>query len=381
MSEYRFVHFLALDRPLDEAAMEFMRNQSTRAKITRWEFTNEYHFGDFRGDDLIMLQRGYDVHLHFANYGIRKLVIRIPGGLPCAPNLFERFCPDHGVTWHPDTTGSDDTGGSGGSLEISPEGDGSSWDGYIDGLSDLLPAIASARELLMQGDLRPLYIAWLACTYGDILEPPVPAGMKSLPKALLEMARFYEIDSSLLEAAAERSPDDAPPGADQKCRIRDWLNSRSGDEARDLAFRLMTEDAAGIRTDVLAKIREQAGPVDWPVAEPSRTLAVLYEEAESLAARKIELARAEAARRHAERIAQLAADPKKAIAHVKSLVARRSTTDYELAAKELADLRDALDSAAGRRQVANAVASLLREYPALNRLKSSLRKYGLIPKR
>ncbi len=45
MSEYQYVHFLAVDRPLDDEPLEFMRRQSIRADISRWEFTNEYHFG------------------------------------------------------------------------------------------------------------------------------------------------------------------------------------------------------------------------------------------------------------------------------------------------------------------------------------------------
>jgi hypothetical protein len=40
MSEYQFIHFLAVDRPLRDEQLEFMRRQSTRAEITRWEFAN-----------------------------------------------------------------------------------------------------------------------------------------------------------------------------------------------------------------------------------------------------------------------------------------------------------------------------------------------------
>ncbi len=42
MSEYQFVHFIAIDRPLDDEQLEFMQQQSTRATVTRREFTNEY---------------------------------------------------------------------------------------------------------------------------------------------------------------------------------------------------------------------------------------------------------------------------------------------------------------------------------------------------
>ncbi len=42
MSEYQFVHFIAIDRPLDDEQLEFMQQQSTRATVTRREFTNEF---------------------------------------------------------------------------------------------------------------------------------------------------------------------------------------------------------------------------------------------------------------------------------------------------------------------------------------------------
>ncbi len=63
MSEYQLVHFLALDRPLNNDQLELMRSQSSRAEVTKWEFSNEYHYGDFRGNTLEMLRNGYDVHL------------------------------------------------------------------------------------------------------------------------------------------------------------------------------------------------------------------------------------------------------------------------------------------------------------------------------
>ena len=100
MSEYQYVHFLALDRPLDNKQLEFMERQSSRAEITKWEFTNEYHFGDFHGNAKEMLRRGYDVHLHYANYGIRRLMFRLPAGLPWDPQTFDAYCPEYGIDWH-----------------------------------------------------------------------------------------------------------------------------------------------------------------------------------------------------------------------------------------------------------------------------------------
>jgi hypothetical protein len=38
VSEYQFVAFQAVDRPLTEKELEFARTQSSRAEITRWAF-------------------------------------------------------------------------------------------------------------------------------------------------------------------------------------------------------------------------------------------------------------------------------------------------------------------------------------------------------
>src|SRR6266550_2145969 len=82
MSEHQYVAFRAVDGPVSEKNLEYMRRQSSRAEISPWAFENEYHYGDFGGNAEEMLRRGYDVHLHYANFGIRKLLIRLPHGLP-----------------------------------------------------------------------------------------------------------------------------------------------------------------------------------------------------------------------------------------------------------------------------------------------------------
>ena len=91
MSEYQYVAFRAIDRPLNERELGFARKQSTRAEITRWSFTNEYHFGDFHGDTDGLLRRGYDVHLHYANFGVRRIALRLPAGLPFSKSLGTKY--------------------------------------------------------------------------------------------------------------------------------------------------------------------------------------------------------------------------------------------------------------------------------------------------
>src|SRR5260370_42085891 len=84
MSEYQHVAFRAIDGPVGKENLEYMQRQSSRAEITPWSFDTEYHYGDFRGNALEMLRRGYDLHIRYANFGTRSLFLRFPHGLPNA---------------------------------------------------------------------------------------------------------------------------------------------------------------------------------------------------------------------------------------------------------------------------------------------------------
>lgn len=375
MSEYQFVHFLALDRPLDAQQLEFMERQSSRAEISQWEFTNEYHFGDFHGKTEEMLRRGYDVHLHYANFGIRKLMFRLPMGLPFDQRTWDAFQPEYGVEWFKDKQG------RGGILEIQPEADAGTYSEEVFEVDSLLAEIAPLRELLMAGDLRPLYVAWLACSGDDdALEPPVPAGLGALPPSLIAMAEFYELSDGLLEAAAECSPMLPKENDDIGTRTKAWVARQSKDELQKLVARMLTNDVATVRGETLARIRDEAGATAWPTTEPTRTLGQLRATAEVLQdrTRQREAQAKEKARR--ARLAKIAADPQKVIAQAADLVKSRTTKGYDEAARSLADLREALGPEHGPPQ-AQAVAEKLRcENPTLKHFVSALRKHGLLVK-
>jgi hypothetical protein len=44
LSAYQYYEFVAVDRPLDAAALTEVRRLSTRARITATSFVNEYHW-------------------------------------------------------------------------------------------------------------------------------------------------------------------------------------------------------------------------------------------------------------------------------------------------------------------------------------------------
>ena len=74
---------------------------------------------------------------------------------------------------------------------------------------------APLRDELLRGDMRPLYLGWLAdVSAGEVseksAEPQPPHGLSRLAAAQQSLAEFLEIDENLLAAAGLA---DDPPGS------------------------------------------------------------------------------------------------------------------------------------------------------------------------
>ena len=153
--------FQAVDRPLTDMELKYAKKQSTRAEISRWSFRNEYHYGDFRGDVNGLLRRGYDVHLHYANFGVRTVAFRLSAGLPFPQAVWPKYIGLESLDWQKDCKG------TGGVLSLDPYHESGkleeiwdrSFDEYIDNFVEI-------RNRLVADDLRMLYLLWL-CAVGD----------------------------------------------------------------------------------------------------------------------------------------------------------------------------------------------------------------------
>lgn len=370
MSEYQYIHFMACDRPLDDAALKYMRMQSTRADISQWEFTNEYHFGDFHGNALEMVRRGYDAHLHFANFGIRKLLFRLPE-LPCDKKTFTAFEFEYGIAW------TQDKQGKAGVLSIEPEADAGTYD-YLDNIHSLLPRLVPLRDMLMEGDLRPLYLAWLACACKDeSTEPPVPAGLGRLNGALEALAELYELSIDLVAAAAQQALPE-PEKPDRVAAAKKWIRGLKKADLQQIVADMVTGDSAALRADLLTKIR-YSSPAARPLkTKPSRMLKELRCTAESVQQERIERERMKSERTRKTHLQLIAADPEKTIRRIDSLVAERTTRSYHLASDCLTDLAEALGERRGPEHARLIAQGLRQRKGRSNMLVSVLRKRGWI---
>jgi hypothetical protein len=347
MSEYQYYEFLAVDRPLDERQQAEVRALSTRARITATSFTNEYHWGNFRGDPRKMMERYYDAHLYVTNWGTHQVMLRLPRTL-LSLEVVEQFCIDPYVAaWAP---------GEHLILDLTSEDESGDW---VEGAEDSLSAVVGVRAELAAGDLRPFYLAWLAA-YGtwerdedafdydeDELEPPVPAGLGVLTAPQRALADFLRLDADLLTIAAQASPPLAET-KDNPRKLARWIKDLPPSDKDKLLHRVALGHGAQVQMELRRRFRGE--PNTTSDGRPRRTVAELLDataEARHERQRRAETVRAaQEARRTRERalarekrLDALARDPEMAWARVNALIDTRKPGDYDAAVDLLKDLQ------------------------------------------
>lgn len=95
MSEYQCYEFVALDRPLTAKQLAELRAISSRAEISPTRFWNEYHWGDLKAAPAKLMERYFDAHLYFANWGTHRLMLRMPRSRANAKALKPYFVGGH----------------------------------------------------------------------------------------------------------------------------------------------------------------------------------------------------------------------------------------------------------------------------------------------
>ncbi len=338
MSEYQYYEFLALDKALTSTQREELRQLSTRAEITATRFTNEYHWGNFRGDPQRMMERYFDAFLYLANWGTRHLMFRLPQAA-LDTEFTEQYC-------YTDAASIIEAGDH---LIISMYADRDP-DDFWDQTAGELGGMVAARSELLSGDHRLLYLAWLMGIQWDHVddedtEPAVPAGLKDLSGALQAIIDFLEIDEDLIAVAAEASPalTDAPTSG-----LADWIATLPATEKDKLLTMVADGEGAQVQALLQRRFRGKTLSPDSP-GEPTRTAAQLWvaagehkaarEEAEARAGRTEQerLAAAKAAA-YSKRLDQLATRTEVAWQEVADLIETKKPRDYDVAVSLLADL-------------------------------------------
>ncbi len=340
MSEYQNYEFQAVDRPLGEADRQGLRALSTRARITATSFANSYDFGDFKGDPAELMERWFDLHLYLANWGSRRLMMRLPKRL-VDRSLVDAFlrevdCAELRV--------------SGENLILDVTRDEVESEDWDDG-SGRLAALTPLRAEILAGDLRLFYLLWLTAVEADVFEADEPEpmpGIGPMTAALEAFADFFAIDSDLVQAAAERSAAVAP-GVASSGAVQATVAAMTDAEKTAMLSRLFDGDphvGAELRAKVRDRMTTDAGAP--PVA--ARTVGELRARAaairlareqaaaEKLAAeRKRQAEEAEKARQ--ARLVAIGRRGESVWREVEVEIARRNPAGYDKAAGLLFDLQ------------------------------------------
>ena len=381
MSEYQYYEFLAIDRPLTAEEMSALRALSTRAHITPVSFTNEYHWGDFKGNPDTLMQRFFDAHVYVANWMTAIFMVRVPIDA-ISKETTEAMAMSYAldfdatethwiITWRLEESENYDRFG----ME-----DGRGW----------MARLAPVRDELLRGDLRSLYIGWLASVPGEMMDDddgePLPVeGMAVLTTAQRALAEFLEVDQDLLASAGTDSPAPQDEGPSQP-EMDEWLDGLPREEVTALlnlllagkgqqAERTLKNRFASWRRGALRGERTEA---------PRRTVGELRKNADAAEEMRMEQERREQKKREVNRrkereayLKALSKDFPKAWKAVQRNVERGSGPAYDEACRALVDLSEAYSLYASPKAFQRALRKFIAGHMRRKALIQRLEKVGI----
>ncbi len=380
MSEYQYYEFQAIDRPLTKREMGELRSFSSRATITPTRFVNHYEWGSFKGNPSAWMEKYFDAFLYLANWGTHELMLRLPRRVLDLATAQQYCC---GESASARATGEQII------LEFRSEDENGEWVEEDTGhLSSLIPL----RADIASGDLRALYLAWLACVQtGDFddadEEPSYPPGLGRLSAPLEAFIEFMRIDRDLLEVAAAGSPEAG--GTASTVEVERWVSSLPEAEKTSLLVRLVEGDEPHLRAELVRRFHESRTATSPRAAVKRRTVGELLKAAEQHAEarqqREAERTAQERARREQEaaearerHLAALAQREAEAWRQVDTLIATKQPSRYDDAVKLLKDLRDVAMRAGRQGEVEARLVRLRERHAKKPSLIARLQAAGLI---
>ena len=361
MSEYQRYEWMTSDRPLTRMQREAVNVLSSHIEVSSTHALVEYHWSDFKHDPLRVLHDFFDGFLYWANWGAPEVALRFPHGI-LPDNLLAGYDLDEVVTFRQDLDYD--------ILDIlfseleAPE----DWVEYE------LGSLIGLREELMDGDMRALYIAWLASerlrgigegddvdngedtsedeaeddVHGDV--PAVPPDLGALTAAEQALADVLQLPPELLVAAAQQSPA-ATSSSHHAEDVASWITLLPPDRRNDYLLRL-AHDESGLSRKLLRELhelgpenqlnqgRDQAGGRSTSSSGKRVPFAALLAQSRAIAA-EWEQERRERERIMREQRLQQIHDHQDEYWHgAEVAVARGSGAGYDEAAAILAELRD-----------------------------------------
>ena len=290
------------------------------------------------------MRRFFDAHVYVANWMRAVFMVRLP--IEAIPTTIVEAMEEDGfldldatkthlvITWRLDESENYDRFG----ME-----DGRGW----------MARLTPVRDELLRGDIRSLYIGWLAAITREMVDDddlePLPAdGLGSLTAAQQALAEFLDVDKDLLAGAGIGSPALQAEETSQK-EMDDWLDELPRDEVLALLKQLL--EGQGLKAERTLKNRFSAwrrglrGDSDEVLR---RSMKELKKNAETAKKKRLEQEKHEQERQKTRRrkereahLATLAKDFPKAWKVAEQQVARGSRSAYDEACRTLVNIAEA----------------------------------------
>ena len=340
MSEYQRYEFMTIDRPLTRAQLDEVNELSSHIEASSTHALIEYHWSNFKHEPIKVLREFFDGFLYWANWGSPELAFRFPHGLLPA-NLIEDYDFDDFVTFtrYKEYDILD--------IHFGEMGGPDEWIEYE--LGSLMPI----RDELMEGDLRALYIAWLASQcmmYGyeedqeeedyEIIVPPVPPAFGKLTEAQQALAQLLQVPRDLLLAASRHST--GTMSSTQKDDFATWIELLPADRKNEYLLRL-AHNEPGLSRLFVRELRELNRDKDRVKPPPGErvTYATLNSESKTIQAqREREMRERERAER-LRRLQYIHDHQEQYWFQINQAVEHTVGARYDDAVRDLVDLREA----------------------------------------
>ena len=377
MSEYQYFEFQAIDCPLDEKGMAELRAISTRAVITATSFTNTYHWGDLKADPWQLLGKYFDAFLYVANWGSHWLGFRVPTDAIDLGELQAYQTPESLTI---------SRRGRHAVLRFDSELEGGDWEEGEGWLASLV----SLRADILRGDLRALYLAWLADLDCGIVEqdhePPLPPGLGDLSAPLKSLVGFLRLDEDLVRAAADASDPMPEQTPDSQEAMDAWVRSMDKAEKDALLCRVARGDGH-VQWELQAQFRKSRRRRDPRLAADAssrRSVNVLLDARDEYvkqrrqrqAAERAREQRAAAALRRAY-LEDLSQRQDGVRTEIGELIESRQQNGYDRAVGLLIDLRDVASLSSRSEALDEYVAELRRKHARKTSFLRRLEQAGL----
>ncbi len=252
MSEYQYYDFLAIEKSLTREQQKELRNITSRADISSKRLTNEYHFGSFKGDPLVLVEKYFDLFLYYSNFGVYQVIFKVPFHRDLMEKLapFEPFFKIKSTGTHL-------------LIDICPDWEDDWPEIFEDWEVTLLVPI---RESLMEGRMDALYIPWLSLLAWMIhedpesLEPCPSTDLSPLNRSLKKYAEFFTVSTSVLQHAYATVTSQSKPLEISESSLRKWLKSIPAKEREGILLELLTGNPTKIATTLKDRYRAETSP-------------------------------------------------------------------------------------------------------------------------